>query len=40
MDVELLLAALSYYEQKFRTERPESLAENIRVLRDKLLDAS
>jgi hypothetical protein len=38
MDVELLLAALSYYEQKFRAERTEQLAENIRTLRKKLLN--
>jgi len=37
MDVELLLAALAYYEQKFRAQRPEQLAENIRILRQKLL---
>lgn len=40
IEVELLLAALSYYESKFRSERPEKLAEKIRVLRGKLLDAA
>ena len=37
-EVELLLAALSHYEQKFKVDRPEQLAENIKVLRQKLLD--
>jgi len=35
-EVELLLAALAHYEQKLQYERPENLAYNIRVLRDKL----
>ena len=39
IEVELLLAALSYYEGKFRNERPEKLAEDIRRLRGKLLGA-
>jgi len=35
-EVELLLAALSHYELKYQSERPEKLADSIRVLRDKL----
>lgn len=39
IEIELLLASLAYYEQKFRVERPEKMADDIRVLRGKLLDA-
>jgi len=39
IEVELLLAALAYYERQFRSERSVSLADNIRVLRGKLIDA-
>lgn len=38
IEVELLLASLAHYEQKFRDGRPEHLSENIRMLRQKLLD--
>jgi hypothetical protein len=38
MEAELLLASLAHYERKFRDDRPEHLAEFIRVLRGKLLD--
>ena len=40
IEAELLLAALTHYEHKFQKERSEMLAENIRVLRGKLLKAS
>lgn len=40
IEIELLIASLTYYEQKFRGKRSEKLAENIRVLRAKLLDAA
>jgi hypothetical protein len=36
-EVELIVAALSHYELKYQSERPEKLADNIRALRDKLL---
>jgi hypothetical protein len=39
IEFELLLAALSYYEKRFKSERTETLADGIRVLRDKLLNA-
>jgi hypothetical protein len=39
IEVKLLLAALAYYEKQFRKERSEGLADNIRVLRGKLLAA-
>ena len=38
IEVELLLASLAHYEQKFRESGPENQMENIRVLRQKLLD--
>ncbi len=39
IEIELLLAALAFYEKQFRTERSEGLSDNIRVLRNKLLAA-
>jgi len=39
MEFELLLAALSHYEAKFKADRPEKLASDILVLRGKLLAA-
>lgn len=39
IEVELLLAALTHYEHKFRSERSENLADDIRVLRGKLISA-
>ena len=38
IEVELLLAALTHYEFKFRRDRSEKLTESIQVLRAKLLD--
>jgi hypothetical protein len=40
IETELLLAALTHYEQKFQKERSETLADDIRVLRGKLLGKS
>lgn len=37
IEVELLLAALTQYELKFRSERSEELTESIQVLRGKLV---
>lgn len=40
IETELLLAALTHYEHKFQKERSEGLADDIRVLRGKLLGTS